>query len=132
MVYLGKHIRKNVWEILSGKYCLLAPKTRRELLTEFSLLMMLSLLSPLCYSHFSRAIFETFSPDKEKKLYKICTKIMYRLIGKVICVLRLSCCHIIHHNFQFKALICFYLIARVKHASVPGEPSLVHYSFCAV
>lgn len=52
-------------------------------------------------------------------------------MGKVICVPGLSCCHIIHHNFQFKALICFYFLARVKHASFPGELSHVHYS-CAV
>lgn len=53
-------------------------------------------------------------------------------MGKVICVLGISHCHITYHNFQFKALICFYFIARVKCASFPGELSHVHYSFCAV
>lgn len=53
-------------------------------------------------------------------------------MGKVICVPGLSCCHVIHHNFQFKALICFCFIARGKHASFPGELSHVHYSSCAV
>lgn len=53
-------------------------------------------------------------------------------MGKLIFVPELSCCHVIHHNFQFKALICFCFIARGKHASFPGELSHVHYSFCAV
>lgn len=53
-------------------------------------------------------------------------------MGKVICVLELSCCHITHHNIQFKALICFYFIVRIKHASFLGEFSRVHYFFCAV
>lgn len=53
-------------------------------------------------------------------------------MGKVICAPGLSRCHIIYYNFQFKALICFYFIARVKHASFPAELSHAHYSFCAV
>lgn len=63
----------------------------------------------------------------------ICTlQIAYRLMRKVINLPELSCCHIIHHTFWFEALICFYLIARVKHESFPDELSPVNYSFCAL
>lgn len=118
MAYLGKHV--DLENIVSWHF-----KTRREWLTKLSHTIMQSLLSPTVLLKLY------FKPFFQPKRTNCTLQIVYSLMGKVIRIPGLSCCHIIHHNFQFKALICFYFIARVKDASSPGELSHAHYSFCA-